>query len=459
MQKNNHSFISKAGGKASDVYNTLTSGLKNPASWLMEYISGGSESSSGVVINLDTALGIPEVWYAISKLSSAVAGMPLLARKRGSDGYGRIINDDPGAKLWEAPCEGLNHFSMVENLLVDAVLLGNGRLLIERDALGRPVNLIPLSAYNTQTLMVDGEKFHYVSGIDEDSSFLGGEYEENVGVTFSDEDVIHIMNLSINGAWGVNLLEVQKDTFGLSIGGLDAQASTYRQAGKPGLVLTAPKNMFTQEDAQDYMEGFRKNVSSMDDRGKAVMIRQGMEIQSLKTAPDVEATDSRQFQREAVALVMMLEQIIGDGSGNVYGSLAEKNAAWLQHGLGRWLNKIESECNSKLLSIGMRRAGIHYDFNTDPLFRADKMGILGYTQGLRTQGVISTNEVRMAHGLEPVEDEEYNNDFYAGLATASHSEEAAEEEVTEEETQEPPESPEEGVTETPQDGDADEAGE
>ena len=427
MQKNNNSFISNAGGTAAGIYNALTSGLRNPASWLMQYINGGNESSSGVTINLATALGIPEVWFAMSKISSAVAGMPLKARKRQPNGYGKEIFDDPGSQLWRYPHEGLCHFSMVENLMIDALLLGNGRLLIERDALGRPVNLIPLSASSTQTLMIDGEKFHYVSGVDEDSSLLAGEYGSDVALTFPDSDVIHVMNLTSNGVWGINLLEIQKDTFGLSIGGLEAQASTYRQAGKPGLVLTAPKNMFNQSEAQDYMEGFRENVGSLDDRGKAVLLRQGMQIESLKTAPDVEATDSRQFQREAVALVMLLEQVIGDGSGSVYGSLAERNSAWLQHGLGRWLNKIEDECNSKLLSIGMRRAGIYYDFDSEPMFRADKSGLLKYTQGLRAQGAISTNEVRMAHGFEPIEDEQFDTDFYAGLPTASHDGETAEE--------------------------------
>ena len=220
---------------------------------------------------------------------------------------------------------------------------------------------------------------------------------------------------------------------------MESQGVTYKNSGRPSMILTAPRGVFRDaDDAQTFMENFRADTSNLDNKGRAALIREGMGIQSMSTAVDNEATDSRQFQRESAALILMLEQIIGDGSSGVYGSLAEKNAAWLTHGLGRWLNKIEQECDRKLLSENMRRAGMYYDFSTESLFKTDKVGMLSYTSGLRSQGVISSNEVRMMHNLPPVDDEAMDTDFYAGLNTISHQddtptdEEESQDEVVEE---------------------------
>ena len=421
------SFVSKIG---TSVMNAATSTLSSPASWLMEFVNGGSKSSSGITINLSTALSIPEVLYGTSKISGAIAGMPLLARKYDDRGFGQLVTDDAGAYVWANPNNAMTNFQMVESLLVHALLLGNGRLLIERDKFGRPVGLIPLSPYSTQTIMVDGEKYHYVSGIDDYSSMLEKDYESKMSYTFKDEDVIHIMNLSLNGGiWGVNILDLQRDNFGLSIAGMEAQGVTYKHSGRPNMVLTAPRGVFRDKDeAQTFMDNFRKDTSSLDNRGRAALIREGMGIESMSTATETEATDSRQFQRESAALVLMLEQIIGDGSSGVYGSLAEKHSAWLSHGLGRWLNKIEQEARIKLLSESMRRAGMYYDFDVASLHKVDKEGMLNYTQGLRTQGVVSSNEVRLMHNLPPIDDPAMDQDFYAGLNTVSMDSETPEEE-------------------------------
>lgn len=436
------SFMSKIGLKG--MWNAATSNVSNPASWLMEFINGSAKSSSGININLATALSIPEVFYGVSKISGAIAGMPLLARKMNKRGFGEVVLDDAGAALWNRPSEVLTRFQMVESLVIQSVLLGNGRLLIERDSFGRPVGLIPLSPYSTQTIMVDGEKYHYVSGIDDFSSMLEKDYDGQTSYTFRDADVIHVMNLSVNGGiWGVNILDIQKDNLGLSLAGMEAQGVTYKHSGRPNMILTAPKGQFRDvDDAQTFMDNFRADTSNLENRGRAALLREGMSIESMNTAVDTEATDSRQFQRESAALILMLESIIGDGSGSVYGSLQEKNSAWLSYGLGRFLNKIEQECTSKLLSDGMRRAGMYYDFSTESLHKVDKEGMLSYTQGLRTQGVISTNEVRMLHNLPPVEDPALDEDYYAGLNTISMTDETPEDEPeqdvpAEDETQEP----------------------
>ena len=277
-----------------------TSSLTSPASWLMEIINGGKQATTGTTINLKTALSIPEVFYGVSKISGAVAGMRLLARKMDNRGYGVVVNDDAGANLWRNPNECMTSYQMTESLMIQAILHGNGRLLVERDQFGRPVSLIPLSPYSTQTVVVDGYKYHYVSGIDDHSALLEKNYEKKVAYTFKDSDVIHIMNLSTNGGlWGEDILSLQRDNLGLSLSGMESQGVTYKNSGRPSMILTAPRGVFRDaDDAQTFMENFRADTSNLDKKGRAALIREGMSIESMSTAVDTEATDSRQFQRE-----------------------------------------------------------------------------------------------------------------------------------------------------------------
>jgi len=425
--KNAERIYSKVG----QMFNVLTSNAKNPANWLIEAF-GGTKSSSGIEINPDNVLGIPEVWNAVCKISGHIASLGLELKYTTEDGTSKIIRNDRGARVWRKPNDVQTSATLVEKIMVDAMIQGNGRAYIERNMLGQPIGLIPLQAQDTQTVMVNGERWHCVSI---NSGTMQGQLDDvtNEGGTMykiPDRDVFYIMGLTSNGYWGENPLSLFKDTFGLSIAGAESAGTIFQNSGRPGLILEAPNGAFgTNEEAQAFLDAFNAAHTGLDNQGKTGMLRNGMKaVQMTYPTMDQSHIGMRQFQRESAALIFLLESIIGDSTGSVYKSISERQSVYLTNCLGRWINKIEQEADSKLMS-GRNASNDSYRYSMDirPLFANDRDGLALYTSSLRQQGIISGNEARQLHGFDPVDElsDDYGMSETGSSPTDTHEEKQA----------------------------------
>lgn len=404
------SFTSKIG----QMFN-MTSGLKNPANWLTQYF-GGTKSSTGITVTLESALGVPEVWNAVSKISGHLSSLPLELHESNQDGEKNIINNDRGSKVWREPNDVQTNQVLVEKVMVDALLLGNGRAYIERNSMGQPTGLIPLQANDTQTVMVDGERWHCVSiNSGTQQGQLDDKSENGTLYKIPDRDVFYIMGLTTNGYWGENILSLFKDTLGLSIAGAESAGTMFQNSGRPGLLLEAPTGAFgTNDDAQAFLEAFNAAHTGLDNQGKTGLLRNGMKAMPMSyPTMDQSHIGMRQFQREAAALIFLLESVIGDSTGSVYKSITERQSVYLTNCLGRWITKIEQEADKKLMSGRNKVSGSYrYKLDIRPLFANDRDGLALYTSSLRQQGVVSGNEIRELHGLGPVD--ELADDYAVG---------------------------------------------
>ena len=392
------------------LFNEQSSNASSPAAWLLQALGISAKSSSGINVSINSVLGIPEVWMAVSKISGHLAQMPIECHHYEGDdrAYTERVYNDAGARILAEPSEYFTHMTIMEKWVVDALLYGNGRLYIERAANGQPIGLYPLQAENCTTVVADGERWHTVS-IDSASSIASLEARPNQESTMykiPDRDILYLIGLSRNGWWGENPIEILKDTFGLSIAGSEASGATFRNAGKPGLLLEAPRGAFrTAKESAEFLEQFNSAHSGLDKSGKTGMIREGMKAQVLPNDTNTSGyVQQRQFQRESGAMIFLLESVFGDNTGSTYKSVTERNAAYVTNCLGRWINKIQDECGKKLLSGRQKAAGnFCYKMDTSILYKHDRVSLAQYTSNLRQQMMISGNEIRELHGLKPAE--------------------------------------------------------
>lgn len=422
-------FVSKVG----ELFNSVTSGISNPAEWLVQYLGGG-KSSSGIQINMESVLGIPEVWNAVSRISGHIAQMPIKCIQNQADGSEEVYLQDFGAKAIARPNEFFTKFTVMEKMMLDALIYGNGRLYIERNSLGQPTGLLPLQAEASTTVVHEGERWHTVSI---STATAVGELKAGDQAStlykIPDRDVLYLMGLSRNGWWGENLLHIMKDTFGLAIAGQEAAGAAFRNAGRPGLILEAPRGAFrTEKEASAFLHSFDEAHRGLDKTGRTGMIREGMKANVLpnEAAGNNNHVDQRKFGRESMAIIFLLEHLLGTSGTSQYKSLTEKNAAYLQNCLSRWVTKIEDEMNLKLLSGRQRESGIyHYELDSGVIFKQDKMAVAQYSMNLRQQGIISANEARKLHGLPPVD--ELKDNFTIGQPQESEEPEETEDTAVE----------------------------
>ena len=154
------------------------------------------------------------------------------------------------------------------------------------------------------------------------------------------------------------------------------------------------------------------------------MIREGMKAQVLPNdaAGNSSYVDQRKYGRESIAIVFLLEHLLGTTGGSTYKSLTERQSAYISNCLSRWVSKIEDECYLKLLSGRQKDAGnFSYKMDTSVLFKHDRMALAQYTSSLRQQSMISGNEARKLHGFDPVPDLE--DDYAMGSAGNAQSDE------------------------------------
>lgn len=425
-------FVSNI-GKRFGTFKAYTSELSNPASWLMQWL-GGNKATTGTTITIQSVLGIPEVFNAVAKISGHVSSMPMRLWRESRDGKKELIQH-AGVRVWNNP-PNFTRAELVEKLIVDVLLLGNGRLFIERDNNGVPVGLIPIQSAYARTVVVDGKRWHCVtldsgsdSGIDNAANRPGAvdeQIKQGNYYKIPDEDVFYVMGLTTNGYWGENILSLARDIFGLSIAGAESAGALYQNSGKPGILIEAPSGLFRdKKEAKEWLDGFNEMHSGVDNAGRTGMLANGMKaVQMQWQGMDSSHVSMRQFQREASALIFLLESVIGSDT-SAYKGVTEKNAAYSTNCLLRLRNKIQLEADRKLLTGRARTSDLVYtELSMMPLHQADRNGLALYTSSLRQQNVVSTDEVRVMHGLpraESSDDVDYSSDYRWQYDASSNS--------------------------------------
>jgi HK97 family phage portal protein len=374
----------------------------NPAPWFVDWIRG-SESDSGVTVNGKTALEFAPVWYAVNKIAGNIAQLPLILHAREGDRGRRRAVEHPSYRLLKKRPNALMTAAVFkETLTAHALLQGNGRAAIVRNLRGDPVELIPLLPDRTETVMVEGEKWHLVR--------ITGQSEPQ---KLRDRDVLHIPGLGYDGIVGYSLIELARNSWGLGMAAEKTSSHHFRNDAMPGAVINAPSGVLTDEaEAETFLHKFRKWHEGISGASRVGLLRDGMTITPMAvTGRDAQWIEQRLFQRQEVALWFLLEQILGDDSSVSYNSLAEKNLAYLTNCLNRWLVKWEEECDEKLLREREKLTDTHYwKFVTGALFKSDvKTTIEAGAQAIAAT-ILSPNEVREWFELNPREGgDEYQN--------------------------------------------------
>lgn len=378
-----------------------TSGVKNPSQWLIEAF-GGKPSKTGINVTIESSLGLAPVMYAVNKISGHIAQMPIDIYKTNQDGSREAVKNNTYKLINKSPNGIMTPFQFRELMMVHCLMAGNGRAYIERNSNGTPTALIPILPYNCQTMLIDGQKWHLVtqeSGTSQDSipvRLRQGNYYK-----IPDRDMLHILNTSYNGVWGMHVIDIARDVFGLTQAGQEGAAVSVANNAKPGMIIEAPNGMFRNpEDAKAFLDNFNEKHEGVDNAGRAGMLRDGMKATVLPmTSADSQFLQQRNFQREEVALLFGLESILGDTSGQTYKSISERNTAYINNCLSRWFAKWTEEIERKLI----QRNDVEAVFDDTTLMRGDPNSVADYTVKMAQASILTINELRAVNNFDPVE--------------------------------------------------------
>jgi HK97 family phage portal protein len=352
---------------------------------------GYAGTASGASVTSESAMRVAAVYACVRIISGAVANLPLDVKRRVANDT-RVDAED--LELWRVLRRRPNSWqtpSQFRRQMQASVLLKGNAYAIIAKTRGRVVGLVPLDADRMQVSQGDsGDIFYRYTRRD------GG------AVDLAQDEVFHLVGLTLDGVTGVSPITYARETIGLSMVQETHGATTFKNSARPSMVLKHPGKLGKegQEFLRSSLDAYRAGGES---EGKALILEEGMEASPLAmTAEDAQWIESRKMSRSDITMFFGVPpHMIGDTEKSTsWGSgIEQQSIGFATYTLEDHLTTWEETINRDLIPETQR--DVYARFNRAALVRGDiKARWDAYTRGLQW-GVISPDEVRALEDMNP----------------------------------------------------------
>lgn len=349
--------IQRAIGRAKAAYRALT--MEDFAQY--RNITG-PPVAAGVAVNQATAKSISAYMCGLSVISGDVGVVDRsLEELAGSDRYPEAATTHPTYKvIHDSPNDWMIPQIFWQTITAHALGWGMGFAEIEWDQSLRPIAMWLLTPDRVQPkveTIVDargrksGRLWYLVDGKD----------------VVQQEDMFVLPGLGFDGIRGYSVVEIARQSMGLSIATERFGASFFGNGGWPGVVLQHPEEM--SEEAQKRFQANTADFHQGPDRAhRWLILEEGMTISKPITIPpdDAQFLETRNFQVEEIARwlnipVFKLHHKEGERPG---GNMEAGQIDYKQSTLMPWTTRIEQEIMRKLMPKSARgKYRVVHDFN------------------------------------------------------------------------------------------------
>ena len=342
----------------------------------------------GVTVSNDSALRVTALYAGIRLLSENIASLPKDVRRKTSAG---MISDDRHRAyrlIYIRPNRYTSSFPFWSVIVTWIKGWGNAYAIIERDASGNPVALHQMHPSTLVGLtVVNGRKWYKFVQPDPDFSFLSG--------TYSDDDVLHFMELTLDGIRGVNPILYNAAAIGKSIATEKFAGEFYKRGGNLRGVLEMENSMSDAARAK-FLSSFK-----VSENFGTPLLEYGIKYKQLSIDPvAAQLVQSETFSLQDICRILNVPpHMIAELSHATFSNIEHQTIQFVQYSLRPIIKRIEEELETKLFDS--REIG-QYDvkFILDGLLRGDTQARSAYYHNAILDGYMSRNEVRELEGLE-----------------------------------------------------------
>lgn len=340
-----------------------------------------SQSASGQIVNIETAMGVPAIWSAVNFIAGTLASLPLevyQGREKVTAGIGgwldRAVNPE------------LSSFNWRKYTYEQTLTTGRSATLILRNNAGEVTNLVPIdpAEMTVQETTVDG----YPSRIYRTKSAI-----------YAATDIIDLTFMQKNNQIDIRSpIMTNKDVIGLALAASRYGSKAFQSGGIPPAVLSGPFN--SGAAAKRASEDVANATAQLAREGRPVMaLPAGHELKSIGFSPEqMQLLDLQQFCIEQIARIYSLPPVfLQDLSKGTYSNVEQQDLNFVKHTLRRWIEQSEQEMNLKLFG---RLSDLSVRFNVDSLLRGDlKTRMEAHATAIQN-GIKTPNEARETEGME-----------------------------------------------------------
>lgn len=379
---------------------------------LARALGGFQPALSGANVDQRTVLGLSPIFRGVNILGNAVAKCTPHIYRRLPGGHGGDKMRDRDHPAWRVVCQWANDWMSAaefrDTLTAYALLRGNGIAYVERDAAGVPTEMIPLLPDRTG-MAIFGRPVSEADPIPQGAEVMywtrvGGEMRPLLP-----ENILHIRGRSNNGVWGLDILELMRETLGLAIAARDSGARFYGQGMLASGVLYMPPNMGKgptgEETVKNFITAVKNQVQGLGRSHKLLVIDEGAKFEKMSVDPETaQALQTREFEvRELANIVGIQPHKIGDTKRTSYASLEQANQEHLDDDVDPWLRRWEETLARVCLRENELESDSHYiGCNRKALMRTNLQARTFHYASGRQWGYYSVNDIRRAEDLDPI---------------------------------------------------------
>jgi HK97 family phage portal protein len=347
---------------------------------------GDLYASSGVTVNVDTALSVPAIWAAVNFIAGTIAGLPLQVYQKQPDG-GRKKSDGLLSRiLHDSINEDMSSFEWRKYSFEQVLTGGRSITYIEKEASGQIVNLYPLDPTKVRVeRLVDGKKIYRVNSRVYDSKEI--------------LDIPFMLKANMTDARGP--ISQNKDVIGMAISATRYGSKAFQSGGIPPAVLIGPFS--SGATAARASEDVAAATMKLAKEGRPIMaLPLGHELKSIGLDPEkMQLLELQQFSIEQIARIYSLPPVfLQDLTHGTFSNTEQQDLHFVKHTVKRWVEQFEQEMNLKFFGRG---SDFYVEFNVDGLLRGDfKTRMEAYATSIQN-GIRTPNEVRAIENLDSKE--------------------------------------------------------
>lgn len=363
---------------------------ENPRVPLGRWWGYGENTSAGVPISPETALGIAPWYRAFSIISDNVADTPLHTFRRLEDANRERARDHYAYSLLTVRANNLMTARRWKKMMTGWVLgWGNAFSAIEMSANGRVTALWPIHPM-------------FVRWSSDDQVYLV--QTTNGPKVISPDFMLHLRGVEIDGSnMGKSVVTLARESLGMAVAQEKFGSSFYGQGATMSGFFTVPESL-GDEAKMDMIKYIKAEYTGSSNWRKIGVLDGGSKFEKLQINPvDAQFLESRVFSvREVSRWTGVPPHMLADLDGAKYGNLGEQDIGFTRHTMRSYYNLFASEINNTLFSVAeAQRVFVEFEQNAilqaAPREQADVFNIY------RQNGVFSANDIRRFLNMNPIE--------------------------------------------------------
>lgn len=341
-----------------------------------------------------TALSIATVYRCVNLLCDSVAVLPCQFMRQKDGRFVVDVNSRLHYLLTVQPDYTFNAFDFWRQVVQRLLLDGNAYIVPIYNSASLEVDRLALCGRGTVSHDIENDIYTVT---DETNAIFG---------TFSEDEIIHIKGMSIDGKNGVSVLTYARLTSNIAATG---DTETLKRFANGGNVRGIVSNDTSVRGFGEYQDAeLAKTAQNVDEH-----FQQGERIVSLPgqikfdqislSSTDMQFLESRKFTvREICRFFGVHPSFVFDDTSNNYKSAEMANVAFLNNTLNPILRKIETELLRKLVAptLATKRK---FEFNRQSLYACDLESRSKYWQQVIATGLYTINELRREENKPDVE--------------------------------------------------------